>query len=143
MSPPWWRRSTHVVLAVAVIVLVAVVVAVAAVMTSGGDTSSAQGAAGRPRASANPAVVPVSDSAPVPTAAGMTAALAAPVADPNLGNLTGRITDAKTGTQLWEQRSTLPMLPASTNKTLTAGAALLTLDRDARLTTTVVAADQN
>ncbi|MCB9417966.1 MAG: D-alanyl-D-alanine carboxypeptidase/D-alanyl-D-alanine-endopeptidase [Mycolicibacterium sp.] len=143
MSPPWWRRSTHVVLAVAVIVLVAVVVAVAAVMTSGGDTSSAQGAAGRPRASANPAVVPVSDSAPVPTGAGMTAALAAPVADPNLGNLTGRITDAKTGTQLWEQRSTLPMLPASTNKTLTAGAALLTLDRDARLTTTVVAADQN
>ena len=56
MSPPWWRRSTHVVLAVAVIVLVAVVVAVAAVMTSGGDTSSAQGAAGRPRASASPAL---------------------------------------------------------------------------------------
>ncbi len=142
MSPPWWRRSTHVVLAVAVIVLVAVVVAVAAVMTSGGDTSSAQSAAGRPRASANPAVVPVSDSAGVPTAAGMTAALAVPVADPNLGNITGRITDAKTGDQLWEQRSGQPMLPASTNKMLTAGAALLTLDRDERVTTTVVAADQ-
>lgn len=142
MSPPWWRRSTHVVLAVAVIVLVAVVVAVTAVMTSGGNTSSAQGPAARPPASASPAVVPVSDSAGIPTAAGMTATLAAPVADPNLGNVTGRITDAKTGAQIWEQRSGMPMQPASTNKVLTAGAALLTLNRDERVTTTVVAADQ-
>ena len=34
------------------------------------------------------------------------------------------------------------MQPASTNKVLTSGAALLTLDRDERVTTTVVAADQ-
>ena len=142
MSPTRWRRSTHVVLAVAVIALVAVVVAVASVLTSGGNPSNAQVPAARPAASASPAVVPVSDSAGVPTAGGLTAALAAPVADPNLGNVTGRITDAKTGKQLWEQRSGMPMQPASTNKVLTAGAALLTLDRDERVTTTVVAADQ-
>ena len=52
------------------------------------------------------------------------------------------MTDALTGTQLWEQGATLPMMPASTNKTLTAAAALLTLDRNERQTTTVVAADQ-
>jgi D-alanyl-D-alanine carboxypeptidase/D-alanyl-D-alanine-endopeptidase (penicillin-binding protein 4) len=135
------KRSTHVVLAVAVIALVAAVVAVAAVLTRGGDTSRAQAPA-HPLVTATPGVIPVSDSAAVPTAAGMTAALAVPVADPNLGNVTGRVTDAQTGNQIWEHRSDVPLLPASTNKTLTSGAALLALNRDERVTTTVVAADQ-
>ncbi|MCV7176553.1 D-alanyl-D-alanine carboxypeptidase/D-alanyl-D-alanine endopeptidase [Mycolicibacterium sphagni] len=142
MRPTRWRRSTHVVLAVAVIVLVAAVVAVAAVLTRGGDTSSAMAPPAHPAATANPGVVPVADSAPVPTVAGMTAVLAAPVADPNLGNVGGRVTDAATGNQIWEYRSGVPLLPASTNKTLTTGAALLALNRDERVTTTVVAADQ-
>lgn len=47
-----------------------------------------------------------------------------------------------TGERLWDQRADVPMQPASTNKVLTAAAALLTLDREARLTTTVVAGDQ-
>ncbi|MBI3692290.1 MAG: D-alanyl-D-alanine carboxypeptidase/D-alanyl-D-alanine-endopeptidase, partial [Mycolicibacterium aromaticivorans] len=141
MRPTQWRRSTHVVLAVAVIALVAAVVAVAAVLTHG-DTSSAQAPPGHALVTANPGVVPVSDTAPVPTAAGLTAALALPVADPNLGNVSGRVTDAQTGTQLWEHRADVPLLPASTNKTLTTGAALLALKRDERVTTTVVAADQ-
>lgn len=135
------RRRTHVVLAAAVIALVAVVVAVAAFLTAGGQ-SNAQVPAPRPPASARPAVVPLPDSAVVPTTPGMTAALAAAVADPNLGNLSGRITDAKTGQQIWEQRADLPMQPASINKVLTTAAALLTLDRNARITTTVQAADQ-
>jgi D-alanyl-D-alanine carboxypeptidase/D-alanyl-D-alanine-endopeptidase (penicillin-binding protein 4) len=130
-----------VVLAAAVIALVAVVVAVAAFLTAGGQ-SNAQVPAPRPPASARPAVVPLPDSAVVPTTPGMTAALAAAVADPNLGNLSGRITDAKTGQQIWEQRADLPMQPASINKVLTTAAALLTLDRNARVTTTVQAADQ-
>jgi serine-type D-Ala-D-Ala carboxypeptidase/endopeptidase (penicillin-binding protein 4) len=142
MRPTQWRRSTHVVLAVAVIALVAAVVAVAAVLTRG-ETSSAQAPPGHPLVTADPGVVPVSDSAPVPTAAGLTAALAMPVADPNLGNVTGRVTDAQTGDQLWEHRADVPLLPASTNKTLTTGAALLALNRDERVTTTVVAADQS
>lgn len=142
MRPTRWRRSTHVVLAVAVIALVAAVVAVAAVLTTGGDSSSAQAPPARPLATASPGVVPVSDSASMPTAAGLASALAGPVADPNLGNLSGRVADAETGRQLWEHNSGEPLLPASTNKTLTTGAALLTLDRDERVTTTVVAADQ-
>lgn len=132
---------THVVLAAAVIGLVVVVVAAAGFLTSGGK-SNAMVPPPRPPASAKPAVVPVPDSAAVPTTAGMTAALAKVAADPNLGSLGGRITDAKTGEQIWEQRSTVPMLPASTNKVLTTAAALLTLDREARITTTVLAADQ-
>ena len=64
------------------------------------------------------------------------------MADPNLGALTGRITDAMTGAQLWAQGADVPMQPASTNKVLTAAAALLALDRDARLTTRVMASGQ-
>ncbi|AKK29700.1 D-alanyl-D-alanine carboxypeptidase/D-alanyl-D-alanine-endopeptidase [Mycobacterium sp. EPa45] len=141
MSPTRGWRWAHVVLAVAVIVLVAAVVAIAAVLTHD-DTSIAQAPPGHALVTASPGVVPVSDSAPVPTAAGLTAALAMPVADPNLGNVTGRVTDATTGDQLWEHRADVPLLPASTNKTLTTGAALLALNRDERVTTTVVAADQ-
>jgi D-alanyl-D-alanine carboxypeptidase/D-alanyl-D-alanine-endopeptidase (penicillin-binding protein 4) len=135
------RRGSHALLAVAVIALVTVVVAAAALLTTGGR-SNASVPAPRPPAAAKPALIPVSDSAGVPSTAGMTAALAAAVANPNLGNLTGRISDAKTGAQIWEQQADVPMQPASTNKILTAAAALLTLDRNARVTTTVQAADQ-
>ena len=134
-------RGRHALLAAAVLGLVAVVVAAAGLLSSGGS-SSAQVPPPRAPASAKPAVVALPDSAAVPTTAGLSAALAAVVADPDLGNLTGRVTDARTGDQIWEQRSDLPMQPASTIKVLTTAAALLTLDRNARLTTTVAAADQ-
>ena len=136
------RSRAHVGLAAAVIALVAVVVAAAAFLTSGG-ASNAQVPAPRPPASAKPAVVPLADSGSVPSTPGLTAALAKAVADPNLGNLTGRITDATTGRQIWEQRAGVPMQPASVNKVLTTAAALLTLDRNERVTTTVKAADQD
>ncbi len=135
------RRGSHVLLAAAVIAVVAVIVAAAALLTSGGR-SNASVPAPRPPATSKPALVPLADSAAVPTTAGMTSALAAAVANPNLGNLSGRITDAMTGNQIWELRAGFPMQPASTNKILTAAAALLTLDRTARVTTTVQAADQ-
>ncbi len=134
-------RRHHAVIAAAVIALVTAVVAAAALLTSG-SRSNAMVPPPRPPASANPGVIPLPDSAAMPSTPGMTAALAAAVADPNLGSLTGRITDALTGQQIWEQRAGVPMQPASTNKVLTAAAALLTLDRNARLTTTVQAADQ-
>ncbi len=136
------RRLSHVVLAGAVIALVAIVVAAAALLSSGGE-SNASVPAPRPPATSKPALVPVADSAGVPTSAGMTAALAAAAANPNLGILSGRITDAKTGAQIWEQRADFPMQPASVNKVLTTAAALLTLDRNARVSTEVKAADQN
>jgi D-alanyl-D-alanine carboxypeptidase/D-alanyl-D-alanine-endopeptidase (penicillin-binding protein 4) len=43
---------------------------------------------------------------------------------------------------LWAHGADVPMQPASTNKVLTAGAALLALDRDARLTTRVMTTGQ-
>jgi len=134
-------RRTQLVLAVTVIAVVTAVVAAAAVLASGnrGDTAVPPP---RPPAAVNPGVVPLPDSASAPTTRVLTAALAKAVADPNLGSLTGLVTDARTGAQLWEQRADVPMQPASTNKTLTTAAALLTLDRGARLTTAVQAADQ-
>ncbi|MDV3128837.1 D-alanyl-D-alanine carboxypeptidase/D-alanyl-D-alanine-endopeptidase [Mycobacterium sp. 21AC1] len=140
MRPTRWRRSTHVAVGVAVIVLVAAVVAVAAV-TTGHRSSEAQSVKpAPPAATADPGITPVADSAPTPTLGGLAAALAPALADPNLGDVTGRITDASTGAQLWEQHSDVPMQPASVNKVLTTAAALLTLERDARLATTVLAA---
>ncbi|OOK75576.1 D-Ala-D-Ala carboxypeptidase 3 family protein [Mycobacterium kansasii] len=44
-----------------------------------------------------------------------------------------------TGQELWRQLDDMPLIPASTNKVLTATAALLTLDRQARVSTRVVA----
>lgn len=138
MRPTRWRRSTHVVVGVAVLLLVAVVVAVAAVLTTGRSTEATAAKPTPAPATASPAVVPVADSAPKPRSDRLAATLAPALADPNLGNLTGRVTDAITGAQLWAQGADIPMQPASTNKTLTAAAALLVLDRDAKLTTRVL-----
>jgi serine-type D-Ala-D-Ala carboxypeptidase/endopeptidase (penicillin-binding protein 4) len=140
MRPTEWRRSTHVVIGVVVLVLVAAVVAVAAVVTSGGpSTSNAAAVAPQPAlVTPAPGIVDLPGSAPEPTPDQLAATLAPFVADPNLGLLTGRVTDAATGAQLWAQGPGTPMQPASTNKVLTAAAALLTLDRDATLSTTVL-----
>jgi len=143
MRPTQWRRSTHVVVGVAVVLLVAAVVAAAAVLGNGNSTSDAQAVKPAPAAAtASPGIVPVADSATKPTPDRLAATLAPLVADPNLGALTGRITDAITGAQLWAQGADVPMQPASTNKVLTTAAALLALDRDARLTTRVMASGQ-
>lgn len=139
MRPTRWRRSTHVVIGVSVLVLVAVVVAAAALLTGGRTTSEASAVGPAPApVTANPGVVPVPDAASEPTPEGLAATLAPLLADPNLGKLTGRVSDAMTGAELWSQDPLLPMQPASTNKVLTAAAALLTLDRTARIETTVV-----
>lgn len=141
MRPTRWRQSTHVAVGVLVLALVAAVVAVAAVL-GGHRISDAEAVRPAPApATASPAVIPVDMSAPTPTVSGLAAALAPALANPDLGQVTGRITDAETGAELWEQNSDLPMQPASVNKVLTTAAALLTLDRDARLTTTVLAVD--
>jgi serine-type D-Ala-D-Ala carboxypeptidase/endopeptidase (penicillin-binding protein 4) len=142
MRPTRWRRSTHVLIGVVVLVLVAVVVAVAAVLTTGHSTDAAAVKPAPPAATAKPRIVPVADSAPKPTPDRLAATLAPLLADPNLGNLTGRVTDAMSGALLWAQGADMPMQPASTNKVLTAAAALLALDRDARQTTRVLSGNQ-
>jgi D-alanyl-D-alanine carboxypeptidase/D-alanyl-D-alanine-endopeptidase (penicillin-binding protein 4) len=85
----------------------------------------------------------VSDTAETATPGGVAATLAAVAADPNLGRLGARVTDAITGKELWQVADDLPLVPASTNKVLTAAAALLTVDRQARISTRVVAGSQN
>lgn len=137
MRPTQWRRSTHVAVGAAVLLLVVVVVVAAAVLSTGPSTEAAAVKPTPAAVTANPGIVPVADSAPKPAPDRLFAALAPALADPNLGQLTGRVTDAITDTELWAQGADVPMQPASTNKTLTAAAALLTLDRDARLTTQV------
>lgn len=141
MRPTRWRQSTHVAVGVVVLVLVAAVVAVAAVFTGHRSSEAEAAPPAPPPATASPGVVPVDMSAPTPTVRGLAAALAPALANPDLGEVTGRITDAETGAELWEQNSAVPMQPASVNKVLTTAAALLTLDRNARLATTVLAVD--
>ena len=144
MRPTRWRRSTHAVIGVAVLVLVAAVVAAAALLTRDQPAPAArrsehQTAAGAGHRESGSAAVPATAAQPVP--AQLAAVLAPLVANPNLGQLGGRVTDAITGVQIWAQAETTPLQPASTNKVLTTAAALLTLDRTARLTTTVLAGD--
>ncbi|ORW72309.1 D-alanyl-D-alanine carboxypeptidase [Mycobacterium saskatchewanense] len=129
----------------AVLVFVAAVVAAATFFTTGGHGSGgARAPIPPPHApTVKPGVTPVSDTAEVPSPAGVAATLAALAADPNLGRLGARVTDALTGKELWQVASDLPLVPASTNKVLTAAAALLTLDHQARISTRVVAGSQN
>lgn len=141
-STRWRHSSTHLGIAGAVLALAAAVVVVAAVVLPDESGAGAHVVAPAPTATAEPGVVPVVDDAPVPTGSALTAAMSAALADPNLGRLTGRITDALTGKALWTQQEDLPMQPASTNKVLTAAAALLALDLSARVTTRVTAGDQ-
>ena len=145
MSSTRWRKSTQVFVGLAALAFVATVVAAAAFFTMGGHGSSgARLPLPPPRPpTAKPGMVPVTDTAAIPSVGGLAVALAPVVADPNLGNLGGRITDAMTGKELWQVADDVPLLPASTNKLLTAAAALLTLDRQARLSTRVVAGSQN
>jgi len=144
MHPDRWRRGTYVAFGSAVVVAVVTLVVAAALWTDQhGHAVKPIGPPAPAAVTVAPGVVPVSADAPVPTAAGLANALAGPLADTNLGALTGRVADAMTGTQLWQQGADVPMQPASVNKTLTVAAALLALDREDRLTTRVVAADQN
>ncbi len=145
MRPTRWRRSTHVLIGVAVLLVVGAVVAVAAFVTSGGPSTSTAAAIKPqpPLATPQPGVTTLADSAPKPAPDRLAATLAPFVADPNLGILTGRVTDALTGAQLWAQGAGVPMQPASTNKVLTAAAALLAIDRDATLATTVLTDPDN
>jgi serine-type D-Ala-D-Ala carboxypeptidase/endopeptidase (penicillin-binding protein 4) len=139
------RKSTQVLVGLAVLAFVGAVVAAATFFTMGGHGA---GAAHAPVPPPRPptvkaGVVPVADTAETPSPGGVAATLAQVAADPNLGRLGGRITDASTGKELWQVAADVPLVPASTNKVLTAAAALLTLDRQARISTRVVAGGPN
>jgi len=145
MGPTRWRKSTHAFVGLAVLAFVAAVVASATFFTTA-DQSTAGGRDRMPKPNAQtvkPGMVAVTDTAATPSAAGLAAALGPVAADPNLGRLGGRVTDASTGKELWQVAADVPLEPASTNKVLTASAALLTLDRQARVSTRVLAGGGN
>lgn len=77
--------------------------------------------------------------APSPTPDGVRADLTQALANPDLGQLSGEISDAVSGQIPVVGHPSLPMVPASTIKVLTASAALVALPHDKRITTTVVA----
>ena len=142
MGPSRWRRRlTYVLVGAAVLAVVAAVVAAGVFFTTAHSSPSARVTVAPPRApTVKPGVTPVADTAGTPAVDALAAMLAPVADDPNLGKLGGRITDALTGKELWQRQDDLPLVPASTNKLLTAAAALLTLDRQARVSTKVVAA---
>src|SRR6201996_4704238 len=140
MRPTMWRTSTHLIVGAGVRAIVAALVAAAALLTSNDRAAGAHVPPPPAAVTLKPGVVPVAGTAPVPSRSGLAAALAVVAADPNLGKLGARVTDALTGEELWQQFDDVLLQPASTNKTLTSAAALLALDRNARVTTRVVAA---
>ncbi|WP_433208045.1 D-alanyl-D-alanine carboxypeptidase/D-alanyl-D-alanine endopeptidase [Nocardia sp. CA-107356] len=85
-----------------------------------------------------PQVAPAPSTASAPTAAGIAAALAQVVANPDLGAFAGEVTDADSAMVLWSAESDKPMIPSSTAKILTTAAALLTLPSDHQVSTSVV-----
>lgn len=77
--------------------------------------------------------------APVPTPAGVSAALARPLAAPALGpSVAVQVYDEASGTELYQNRASQPVAPASTAKLLTAAALLRLHSPTDRFTTTVV-----
>ncbi len=131
------RRLRILATVVAVLVVAAAGVVAWRVAETGGG---AAGATEPPPAliTAKPQISPVPPDAPIPTPQGMDASLAGALGNPALGDLTGVISDAETGEVLWSKDPARPRTPASVTKLLTASAALLTLPRDQRITTTVV-----
>ena len=90
-------------------------------------------------ASAAAPLVAAAGSAPLPTTAGLTAALAAALADPGLGSSVGlTVRDATTGAHLLDVLAQVPRIAASTTKLLTATAIMSTLDPALTLSTRAV-----
>jgi serine-type D-Ala-D-Ala carboxypeptidase/endopeptidase (penicillin-binding protein 4) len=88
-----------------------------------------------PRLALRPATV----DGPVPTPLGISAVLDPLVAAGGLGTLSGQVVDPATGAVLWQRNPAATLVPGSTAKLLTAAAALLALDHQATLRTTVLA----
>ncbi|HEX7355761.1 MAG TPA: D-alanyl-D-alanine carboxypeptidase/D-alanyl-D-alanine-endopeptidase [Mycobacteriales bacterium] len=75
-----------------------------------------------------PVLAPLGATAPVPSAAAVTTALAGPSGVPALGgDLAGEVVDARSGSVLWQRAASAPHLVASTQKLLVAAAALSVL----------------
>lgn len=141
-----WRRRTGLIVAGAIVLVIAVgagvVFAVPGVKEALGFGET------EPEVVIQPPPAPVaftpslrspSAEAPMPSAQGVQTALAGPASVPALGTLTGTVLDAATGTVLWDKGASTPLVPASTTKILTGGAALLKMEHGQQLSTKAVA----
>ncbi len=90
----------------------------------------------------HPALRPAAVAGPAPTRSGVGAGLDPLVAAGGLGTLSGQVVDPATGTVLWQRDPAVALVPGSTAKLLTCAAALLALDHQARLHTTVLAGSE-
>lgn len=87
----------------------------------------------------HPALRPAAVDGPAPTRTGVGAVLDPLITAGGLGTLSGQVVDPATGTVLWQRDPGAALVPGSTAKLLTASAALLALNHQARLHTTVLA----
>ncbi len=130
----WWTITAVVILALAS--TAAVVVA----LRLDKEAELPPGIPPQPAAiSVDPRIDPVVASAPSPTPAGVSRAIAPALRNPALGVLSGMISDSLTGEILWSRNPDRPRIPASNDKVLSAAAFLEAMPHDARVTTTVVA----
>jgi serine-type D-Ala-D-Ala carboxypeptidase/endopeptidase (penicillin-binding protein 4) len=91
---------------------------------------------------APPSPAPNPSDGPIPGAAGVSAALAGPLADARLGGrVLAEVRDVRTGSVLMDESAATPAAPASTAKIATAVAVLTALRPTDRITTQVVAGD--
>jgi len=84
-----------------------------------------------------PVLRPAAVEGPAPTPAGVGAMLDPLAAPGTMGTFSGQVVDPATGTVLWQRGAATALVPGSTAKLLTASAALLALDHQATLRTTV------
>jgi D-alanyl-D-alanine carboxypeptidase/D-alanyl-D-alanine-endopeptidase (penicillin-binding protein 4) len=133
-----WVAVVVAVLLCAVVAGIGVGFGVTALGTTGLVDRVAATAPPPPPVVVHPALRPAADDGPAPSPTGVGAVLDPLVASGGLGTLSGQVLDPATGTVLWKQDPTKALMPGSTAKLLTASAALLTLDHQARLRTTVL-----
>jgi D-alanyl-D-alanine carboxypeptidase/D-alanyl-D-alanine-endopeptidase (penicillin-binding protein 4) len=143
----WARRGTRVAVIVAVVVLSAVAgigvgVGVTVIRHQMAEAATATIVPPPEPVVPRPALRPASVDGPAPTSAGVAAVLDRLVAAGGLGTLSGQVLDPATGAVLWQHDPQTALVPGSTAKLLTTSAALLTLDHQARLRTTVLAGDE-
>lgn len=84
------------------------------------------------------AITPMVPSATAPTATGVAAGLAKPLANKDVADLSGLVIDPVTGEVLWDRAAAAPRVPASSMKLLTGAALLASVNPNDRLVTKVV-----
>ena len=135
------RRNRRRLVVIAGALAVALVIAGVTVFALRPSAPSGPRAASGPKINAAGSVLAgATATAPMPTTAGLTAALAGPLKQANLGShVSVEVADMATGKLLYGQDATSPTTPASTMKLATTLAVLATRGPNYRITTNVVA----